>query len=258
MLISAALPATITPHNHARADTHDATSPTHHNSTSASWRVSPTTVHANKPRTAHRILTRSIQTHKHRTPARRPAQRQPLQTAQTLLHAHRRTHATFNTVHSSARPTHRPQKITPSHTRRLRDTLTSVQSGCPASTGCCRRVGCCPSLTPCRTHDQPSRHTMAPDAAADPSQPPATHVSASHSINQIKSNDKPVSTLHAIAHAQHRARVTPKRRNQTAHRYLTPSSHHTSQRHCDARASHNATTAIPCTCKQALGTQQQQ
>ncbi len=89
---------------------------------------------------------------------------------------------------------------------------------------------------------------MAPDAAADPSQPPATHVSASHSINQIKSNDKPVSTLHAIAHAQHRARVTPKRYNQTAHLYLTPSSHHTSQRHCDARASHNATTAIPCTC----------
>jgi hypothetical protein len=37
---------------------------------------------------------------------------------------------------------------------------------------------------------------MAPDAAADPSQPPATHLSASHSINQIKSNDKPVSTLH--------------------------------------------------------------
>jgi hypothetical protein len=57
---------------------------------------------------------------------------------------------------------------------------------------------------------------MAPDAAADPSQPPATHRSASHGINQIKSNDKPVSTLHAIAHAQHRARVTPKRHNQTA------------------------------------------
>jgi hypothetical protein len=57
---------------------------------------------------------------------------------------------------------------------------------------------------------------MAPDAATDPSQPPTTHLSASHSINQIKSNDKPVSTLHAIAHAQNLARVTPKRRNQTA------------------------------------------
>jgi hypothetical protein len=30
---------------------------------------------------------------------------------------------------------------------------------------------------------------MAPDAAADPSQPPATHRSASHSINQIKTNE---------------------------------------------------------------------
>jgi hypothetical protein len=79
-----------------------------------------------------------------------------------------------------------------------------------------------------------TRRRRRPQPASRP------HASASHSINQIKSNDKPVSTLHAIAHAQHRARVTP-RNNQTAHRYLTPSSHHTSQRHCDGRASHNAT-----------------
>jgi hypothetical protein len=193
MLTSAALPATITPHNHARTDTQDATSPTHHNTTSASWRVSPKTAHTNKPRTAQRTLTHSIQTHKPRTPARRPAQHQPLRSAQTSLHAHRRTHATQSTVHSSDHPTHRPQKIAPSHTRRLRATLTSELSGCPASTGCCRRVGCCSSSTPCGTHEQPSRHTMAPDAAPDPSQPPASHRSASHSINQIKSNDKPVS-----------------------------------------------------------------
>jgi hypothetical protein len=32
---------------------------------------------------------------------------------------------------------------------------------------------------------------MTPDAAAAPSQPPATHLSASHSINQIKSNYTP-------------------------------------------------------------------
>jgi hypothetical protein len=30
---------------------------------------------------------------------------------------------------------------------------------------------------------------MAPDAAADPSQPTASHLSASHSINQIKPNE---------------------------------------------------------------------
>jgi hypothetical protein len=30
---------------------------------------------------------------------------------------------------------------------------------------------------------------MAPDTAADPSQPPTTHRGASHNINQIKSNE---------------------------------------------------------------------
>jgi hypothetical protein len=30
---------------------------------------------------------------------------------------------------------------------------------------------------------------MAPDAAADPSEPPATQRGASHSINQVKSNE---------------------------------------------------------------------
>jgi hypothetical protein len=39
---------------------------------------------------------------------------------------------------------------------------------------------------------------MAPDAAADPSQPPATHASESQCIDQIKSNHKPVSELHYI------------------------------------------------------------
>jgi hypothetical protein len=203
MLTSTALPATIAPHNHARTYTHDATSPTHHNTTSASWRVSPTTAHTNKPRTAHRTLTHSIQTHKPRTPARRPAQRQPLRTAQTSLHAHRRTHATHSTAHSSAHPTHRPQKITPSHTRGLRATLTSELSGCSASTGCCQRVGCCPRPTPCRTHEQPSRHTMAPDAATDPSQSPTTHLSASHSIASIKSSQMTSQSAHSMLSLTH-------------------------------------------------------
>jgi hypothetical protein len=176
-------------HKHARADTRDETSPTQHNGTAASWRVSPKTTHAHNPRNAHRTLTCRIQTHKPRTPARRPAQQQPLCTAQSSPHAHRCAHATHSTAHSSDHPTRRPQKITPSHTRGLRATLTAELSGCPASTGCCRRVGCCTSTIPCRTHEQPSRHTMAPDAAPDPSQPPATHRSAAHNINRIQSNE---------------------------------------------------------------------
>ncbi len=123
---------------HTRTDTHDATSPTQNNTTSASWRVSPNTAHANMPRTTHRTLTRSIQTHKHHTPARRPAHQQPLRTAQTSPHAHRRAHATHGTAHSYDHPIRRPQKITPSHTRGLRAILTQELSGCPASMGCCR------------------------------------------------------------------------------------------------------------------------
>jgi hypothetical protein len=162
--------------------------------------------------TPHRTLTCRIQTHKPRTPARRPTQHQPLRTAQLPPHAHRRAHATHSTAHSSDHPTRRPQKITPSHTRRLRATLTAELSGCRASTGCCRRVGWRASPAACRTHEQRSRHTMAPDAAHDPSQPPATHRSESHSINQIKTNESQFSTLHAIAHAQNRVQVTPKTR----------------------------------------------
>jgi hypothetical protein len=177
-------------HKHTRADTRDETSPTQHNGTAASWRVSPNTTHAHNPRNAHRTPTCRIQTHKPRTPARRPAHPQPLRTAQSSPHAHRCAHATHSTAHSPDHPTRRPQKkITPSHTRGLHATLTIVESGCPASTGCCRRVCCRTSSTVCRTHEQPSRHTMAPDAAPDPSQSPATHRSASHVTNQIRSNE---------------------------------------------------------------------
>jgi hypothetical protein len=186
MPTSAALPATITPRT--RAQTHATRqAPPKHNGpgTSASWRVPPKTAHTYKPRTAHRTLTYSIQTHMPRTLTRRPTQPQPLHT-ETSLHAHRRTHATHRTAHSSDHPTRRPQKITPSRTgtRGLRATLTIVESGCPALTGCCRRVGYCSISIPCRTHDQPSRHSMAPDAAADPASSPQRI--AAH---QIKSNE---------------------------------------------------------------------
>jgi hypothetical protein len=139
-----------------------------------------------------------------------------------MAHAHRRTHAR-HTQHGprSAHPTHRPQKIPTSHIRGLRATLTAEPSGCPASTGCCRRVGCCSSTTPCRT--QPSRHTMAPDADADPSQPPATHLSA-HRIASIKS--KPVTCYRSRAATGVRlSQTTPPDSRQA------PSSHSTSQRH---------------------------
>jgi hypothetical protein len=181
MTTSAALPDTITPHNHARTDTHTTRqAPSTTTPRQRHGACHPKQPTANKPRTPHPTLARSIQTHKPRTPARRPAQPQPLRTAQSLPHAHRHAHATHSTAHSSDNPTRRPQKITPSHTRGLRATLTPDMSGCPAMKGCCPRAGCRPSPTPCRAHEQPSRHTMAPDADADPSQPPATHLSASH------------------------------------------------------------------------------
>jgi hypothetical protein len=145
-----------------RAHTHDATSPTQHNGTSASWRVSHKTAPTYKPRTPYRTLARRIQAHRPSTPARHPAQPPPLRTAQSSPQAHRCAHATHSTAHGSDHPTRRPQKITPSHTRGLRTTLTEELSGCPASTGCCRRVGCCATPSPCRTHEQPPRHTIAP------------------------------------------------------------------------------------------------
>jgi hypothetical protein len=105
-------------------------------------------------------------------------------TACTPLRARHAQHGT------QLRPPHTPptENHTQSHTRPP-PTLTSELSGCPASTGCCRTVGCCTSTSTCRTHEQPSRHTMAPEAAADPSQPPTTHLSAAHNINQVKSNE---------------------------------------------------------------------
>jgi hypothetical protein len=64
-----------------------------------------------------------------------------MRTAKLLPRAHRCAHATYSWAHSSDHPTRRPQKITPSHTRGLRATLTAELSGRPASTGCRLRVG---------------------------------------------------------------------------------------------------------------------
>jgi hypothetical protein len=182
MPTSAAIPATITPH--ARTETRDATSPTQHNGTSASWRVSPNTVHTYKPCNAHRTLARRIQTHKPRTPARRPHS-----TKHCALRKHHRMHTAARTPHTArhtapttAHTAHR--KSHPVHTRGLHATLTSELSNCPASTGCCRTVGCYSSTTPCRTHEQPSRHpTPPPTPASRPQRMQA------HRINQLKSNE---------------------------------------------------------------------
>jgi hypothetical protein len=127
-------------HKHARVDTRDETSPTQHNSTAASWRVSPKTTHAHNPRNAHRTLTCRIQTHKPRTPTRRPAQHQPLAhcaaiTACTPLRARHAQHGT------QLRPPHTPptENHTQSHTRPPRHThvravrLPSVDGMLPES-----------------------------------------------------------------------------------------------------------------------------
>jgi hypothetical protein len=183
MPTGAALPATITPRIHVRRHTRcdKPHPPQRHVSVTA--RVTQNSVRL-------QTTQRTSHTRTQHTPAQRPAQPHTLLTAQTSPHAHRRAHATHSTAHSSDHPTRRPQKITPSHTRSLRAILTIVESGCPASTGCCRTVGCCTTATACRAHEQPSRHTTAPDAAADPSEPPAIAAQRIASIkSQIKSNE---------------------------------------------------------------------
>jgi hypothetical protein len=67
---------------------------------------------------------------------------------------------------------------------------------------------------------------MAPDAAADPSQPHATHLSASHQSNRFQSNEG------QSAHCKLSLKNSIgcqwlKRHNQAAHGYLTPSSRST-------------------------------
>ncbi len=111
-------------------------------------------------------------------------------------------HACTHTArHTDPRTPHTAHRKSHTVTRGLHATLTPELPGCPASTACCRRVGCCPSLTPCRTHDQPSRHTMAPSAAADPSQQPA-HIPA-HRIATIKSSQMTSQLAHCMLSLTH-------------------------------------------------------
>jgi hypothetical protein len=126
-------------------------------------------------------------------------------------HAHRCAHATHSSAHSSDHPTHRPQKIAPSHARCLRGTLTSELSGCPPSTGCCRRFGCrtCPAT--CRTHEQPSRHTMATNADA-------IHTTAHRYLTPSSHSTTP---RHGDGRARHNATHSDTMHVQTSARHTT-------------------------------------
>jgi hypothetical protein len=120
-------------HRHTRADTRCDKPHTAHamaRVTQLSARLQAT--HASNPRTA----TQSIQTHKPRTPARRPAQLQPLRTAHTSLHPHRRMQNGTQLRPPDTPPT---ENHTQSHTRPPRHThcratrLPSVDGMLPES-----------------------------------------------------------------------------------------------------------------------------
>jgi hypothetical protein len=128
-----------------------------------------------------RIMTRVTQNSARQQATHGAHDTQTQHTNTHATHAHRTSRTATTTAHCPNITTRTPPHAR--HTRGLRATLTADASVCPASTGCCRRVGGRSSPTACMTHEQPSRHSMAP---ADPSQPPATHLSVSHSINQIQ------------------------------------------------------------------------
>jgi hypothetical protein len=165
--------------------------------------VSPTTAHTNTPRIAHRTLTHSIQTHKPRTPAGRPAQPQPLRTAQTSLHARRRTNATHKQHRTQLRATHTPttENHTQSHTPPPRHTDPSPIR-LPSVDGMLPESGLSPKIN---TLQDTNSHRVTPwHPTPTPASRPrriSAHLSASHSINQIKSNDKPVSTVVSLMHS---------------------------------------------------------
>jgi hypothetical protein len=134
--------------------------------------------------------------------ARTPSSLSPLSKS-TTTHANNRTQhdkhlaAARRTTIQLLPATSRPNKPdTPRHTRLARATLTSELPGCPASTGCCRRVGRS-STSACRTHQQPSHHTIAPSyptLLAHPNRPLhypiATHQnSTNHSNNTNTSHE---------------------------------------------------------------------
>jgi hypothetical protein len=112
------------------------------------------------------------------------------------------------------RPPHTPptEKRTQSHTPPPRHThtravrLVSVDGMLPESW----LVYNCNELQDTRnSHRVTPWHPTPPPTPASRPRRSAAQRSAAHSINQFKSNETPVSTLHAIDHAQHRVRVTP-------------------------------------------------
>jgi hypothetical protein len=100
---------------------------------------------------------------------------------------------------------------------------------------------------------------MAPDTDADPSQPPATHLSASH----IKSNQ-----MNASQHtACYRSRTTPCASDSQTTRtqpdsprvpHAVIATHKPATRRRSRKSQHDDMPVTPYTCRQALGTQQQQ
>jgi hypothetical protein len=110
------------------------------------------------------------------------------------------------------RPPHTPhtKNHTKPHTRPPRHThsravrLRSVDGMLPESWLPCKPNCLQDTRTAIASHHDTRRRRPQPAARN------ASRRRASIKSNQIKSNGKPVSTLHAIAHVQHRVRVTPK------------------------------------------------
>jgi hypothetical protein len=91
---------------------------------------------------------------------------------------------------SSHRVTSWPWQWQPIHG--FRASLTEQLLDYPASTGWCRRAGYCQNASPCRTHDQPFRHTMAPTGKTTVPSHPASrsqHISAHRMTNQVRLNE---------------------------------------------------------------------
>jgi hypothetical protein len=253
MPTSAALPASITPQTRARRHTRcDKPHPAQRHVsvmtrvTQNSARLQPT------QRTSH--------TRMQNTDTQAPHARTTSSTAATTTHcasitvctpplarhsqhgsqliAHRKTH-------SHTRPPHH------THVRAVR--LPSVDGMLPDS-WLAFKTSCLQDTRTAIASHQDTRRRCRPQPAARN----ASQLVAYSSINPIQSNRMQASQHTACYPSSTTIGVSDSNgHNHTAPRYLTPSWHHTSQRHCGARASHNATTATPCTCNQALGTQQQ-
>jgi hypothetical protein len=234
MPTSAALPATITPQSCARRHTQ-------HSTTSAPWHVSPNTAHTNKPHTAHRTLTRSIQ----RTSPVRPHD-VPHSCNHCALHQH-------HCMHTAARMPHTVRHTAPTtpHTTHRKSHPVTHAASAPHSLQSCqaaqRRRDAAGELVSAPVQP-PAGHTNSHRVTPWHPTPPPTPASRPQRIAAPRIASIKYSQVKASQHtACYRSRATPyasdlkKRYNQTAHRYLTPSSHSTSQRHRDGRVRHNAT-----------------